>query len=265
MRCEFTRSLLVFSLIGSLVVLFTAAPAPTAAAISRLEVGGSYSDLDSGFDEWTSQYLTAESELGLRSGLYGSISHTDWFEEDDVDLLGGIYGPLAPRLDGRLEVGGSPTHEVSPKWSTQGQLSYNIVPRLDVIGGWSYFDYDEGDEAHEGLGALRYTEGPYWIQAGYVPGWVEDHGPSDSVEVRGGFYQSRNRRIGASLLWGESITEVAAGDVETTDVTAFTLFGEFPLSPRYSLTYQASWEDVEDFYDRWGLQLGFAWSAAGVR
>lgn len=108
-------------------------PLPHNAAI---EAGAGYKNLNNGYEDWRSTYLSESRKWPGGRVLYGALRETVRFSlKDNAVTLGG-YHPLGKNWSLVVEGGGSPTHRGLAQWSLLGQVQRNLAGGWDVQGVW---------------------------------------------------------------------------------------------------------------------------------
>lgn len=223
---------------------------------NAIEAGGSYDNLNHGFDDWYSEYLYAEHRFAPHQLLYGQIEHTNRFGLDDGQIVTGYYHPLSKEWQLWLEANASPTHEVLPRWSGFVDIGRNLPYGFRAELGYRHSDYSP-NAADLGLLTLeRYFSN---FRAAYTlfVGKPEGAGAASANRLALSYYYTDFSSVTLAFTAGREVENVGPPTgIVTTDVRDVSLYGRHWLSRDWELTYEVHWHEQGDLYSRQGLRIG---------
>jgi YaiO family outer membrane protein len=243
-----------------LALLVVSAPAMAAEEGPSLhvEAGGSYENLDRGYDDWRSSYLEGAWKWGPRKTVYGGVRHTARFGLTDSESLLGLYHPLSERVTGVAEITVSPSHEVLPRWSALAQAEAVLGGGFGVQFGWRHTEYSSV-HTDQGIATAEYYFGNYRAAYTYYRTYLDGDDPVATHRAALGYYYGRygeRSTIGINYANGREIESQGAGRVLVTEVRGVALAGRHWFLRDWAFTYEIGQQRVIDRYQRTAARIG---------
>jgi YaiO family outer membrane protein len=236
-----------------LVLALAAGPA----GALEMEAGFSHEELTKDRPDWNSLYLEAAHDFAPRQTLYGLLREVERFDLRDTEIAAGYYHPLGANWTALIEASHSPDHNVLPRGSVLGHLSWAAGSGWVLSGGMRFNEYALNDTRVLMAGVERYF-GSY--RAGYTLYNGKPEGESSASSHRLSFdryYDGERSRIGVGVTWGREIEYVGPpAGVIVSDVRAFSLLGRHWLSRDWAVTWELGTHEQGDLYRRTGGRLG---------
>jgi YaiO family outer membrane protein len=226
------------------------------AAALEGEVGLSHEQLTNNRPDWASYYVEGSHTYRPRQTLYGALRETSRFDLTDTDLMIGYYHPLAAQWTGLLEASVSPDHNILPKSTVLGELSWQAGHGWNLALGLRHTEY-AATETNLVIGTVE----RYWssFRAGYSAynNHPEGAGSATANRVVFDYFYGERNRIGAGIVWGREVENVGPPiGVTTTDVRGANIYGRHWFAPSWALTWEALTHEQGDLYRRQGFRLG---------
>jgi len=246
--------------VGILALSVVVAPAMATEESPSLQVeaGGSYENLDKGYDDWRSSYLEAAWKWGERKSVYGGVRHTERFGLSDSEGILGLYHPLSERITGVAEITTSPSHEVLPRWSALVQAESVLGGGFGAHFGWRHTEYNSV-HTDQGIATVEYYFGNYRTAYTYYRTYLDGGDPASTQRVAFSHYYGRfgeRSTIGIAYAGGQEIESQGPGLVLVTDVRAMTLAGRHWLLRDWAFTYEVGQYRSIDRYQRIAARIG---------
>jgi YaiO family outer membrane protein len=223
----------------------------------ELEAGLSHEALSKDRPDWNSVYLEAAHEFAPRQTLYGLLREVERFDLRDTEIAAGYYHPLGANWTALVEASHSPDHNVLPRGSVLGHLSWSAGSGWVLSGGLRYNEYALND-TRVLMGGLERYFGSY--RAAYTLYNGKPEGESSASSHRIAFdryYAGERSRIGAAVTWGREVEYVGPPTgVIVSDVRAFSLLGRHWLTRDWAFTWELGTHEQGDLYRRTGGRLG---------
>jgi YaiO family outer membrane protein len=224
-----------------------------------VEAGFTYDGVNGGSKDWSGEHISATRAFSERSDVYGLFQNRERFGLQDQDLtLGADYSPTQT-WSTQMELTGSPTHRISPRYQILAQAGRTIGNGFALKAGEEHAEYNAGATDIQ-FGTLEY----YWshFRAAAVLNLGEarhlNMATSGTVQLTD-YYGDRNA-IGLSFTLGEEHENV--GDlgpspaVARSHVTDLSLVGHHWFSRDWALTYDFGYHQFGSFYSRRRIGLG---------
>lgn len=224
----------------------------------QLEGGGSYENLDSGYDDWTSSYLEGAWSWAPRKTFYSGVRRTERFGLEDSELWAGAYYPLSKRVTGVLDASVSPTHDVLPKWSALGQVEIALDGGFGLQLGGRHTEYTDTN-VDQGIATVEYYFGNNRIAYTFYRTYLEGDNPVNAHRLAVAHYYGRfgeRSSFGLAGSTGQEVESQGAGRVFVTDVRSAVLVGRHWLSQHWALSYEAGQHRAVDRYLRNAVRIG---------
>jgi YaiO family outer membrane protein len=228
------------------------------AAGTVVDAGFTRENLDNGYDDWRSEYLSAEWKPGPRRAVYGVLRKTERFSLDDTDLTAGIYHPLTADAVLFAEAAVSSTHDVLPQWTLLAQTEMAFAHGIGVHIGARHAEYVSA-RVNDGRITLERYVGNYRLAyaatasrlAGGETGWTH--------AVQAARYYANTSRVGFVLATGTEVESLGPAGVAVTDIESVALIGRHWLRGNWHVSYEAGHYKQGDLYTRnlVGLGLGY--------
>lgn len=255
MKPQRKSSLEVLRRWGVTILVLGAAPAlcHSEDAPNSIEIGVTQENLDRGFTDWQSVYLTASHKLASRQVVYGELREAEHFSERDKQFVAGYYHPADDKTTGLIEIAASPDHHFTAEWSILGQLERQLGAGWGLQLGWRHNKYPQ-----TASDLTVFTAERYWssYRAGYslYLGKPKGAGAASSHRVAFDYYFADRNSLGMAFSLGKEVENV--GGVITTDVRSIAVIGRYWLAPVWSIVMDASRHEQGDLYVRKGVRLG---------
>ncbi len=209
---------------------------------------------------WNLAQLDLSRQIADRYTIYGSLREIHRFGLKDTDGTAGFYAPLSATWTSLLEVGVSPSHHVSPKYSLFAQLHKTLGNGWGVEAGVRHSEYERSTVDVISATAERYWgnwRGAYTLYTGRPQGAAA--GAAHRLQLTC-YYNERNS-IGVSYTTGREMENIGPPTgVRATDVKDWTINGRHWLSNAWGLTYELASHQQGTLYRRQGLRLGVRYS-----
>lgn len=236
--------------------------AGTAAALDdkpslQVEGGGSYENLNNGYDDWTGAYLEGAWKRGARKTLYGGVRRTERFGFADSEAWLGAYQPLSERFTGVVEATVSPTHDVLPRWSALVQVEAALGGGFNAHLGWRHRGYADA-RTDQGLATVEYYFGNYRAAYTYYRTTLDGDRPAGAHRFALARYYGPDGRSQAGLAYsrGEEVENLGGGNVLVTDVRGAVLTGRHWFVRDWAITGEIGLHRALDRYRRNAVQIG---------
>jgi len=222
----------------------------------EFEAGASFSSLNNNYDNWRSTYVHAACPLPLDSptSLYATVRQTRRFNEDDSEFLAGIHRSLSTKWSMLAEANGSPTHNILPRWSALGEISYRFKEGFVLHGGLRRTEFDTSSDLRE-LATIEYYAGSY--RTAYILTATQlDGGGSATVhrlEATSYYCDDNFVTFGGSL--GREVENTNQGLI-ISDVWGVYLTGRHWLTNRTGFTFEFGVHEQDTFYTRKDITVG---------
>lgn len=222
---------------------------------AAIEAGATRENLDNGFDDWQSRFVSADWRPAPRQALYGLLRETERFGLDDSEALAGIYYPLARSAVLLVEASASATSEVLPRWTFLAQTEFALANGFGSHVGMRHAEYDDAT-----VNAGRFTFEKYigaWRVA-YVAtvSRLTDAETAWTHVLSATWYNGDDSRVTLIMTRGEEVESFGPAGVAVSDIRAFTLTGRQAVWRNWSATYELGRHEQGDLYTRQVLGLG---------
>lgn len=238
---------------GLILVLVSASGAR---ADTSVEAGFSYENLDNGFSDWRSRYVSGAWHPERDRALYGSLRETERFDLDDAEAMAGIYHPVSPALTVHAEASASATHRVLPKWTTLVQFQYALPAGVGVHVGVRHADYLDARVNDVRLTVERYFS-DYRIAYVATGSRLVDGDSALTHVLQAAYYYGEDSFVGVTAAFGEEVESLGASGVTVTDVAGGALTGRHALTGAWSLVWHAGSHEQGKRYTRNAVGAGF--------
>jgi YaiO family outer membrane protein len=239
---------------GALFALLAGAAA-RAADSAAIEAGAGHDNLDNGFDDWRSRYVSADWRPAPRRALYGLVRETERFGLDDTEALAGAYHPLTPSAVLLVEASASATSRVLPRWTLLAETEFTLANGFGAHAGLRRAEYD----------AATVNAGRFTLER-YVAAWrvayvatvsrLADAETAWTHVLSATRYYGDDNRAGLIVTRGEEVEGFGPAGVAVSDIRGFTLAGRQAVWRNWSATYEAGRVQQGDRYARKVLSLG---------
>lgn len=221
----------------------------------ELEAGAMHENLSQGRADWQSTYLEAEHPFGEGRVVYAALRHTDRFDQEDQDLLAGLYHPLAPRWTLNAEVGGSPTHRVLPEHTAALNLHRQLDDGWGLGVGGRFTAYASADTNTASLSLERYF-GAYRAAYTFTTTHLEGASSAPGHRLQLNRYYGDRNTVGVTISRGEEVENIPPVGIVETEVEALALLGRRWLDRDWAVSYELLRHEQGKLYRRQGLRLG---------
>ncbi|MBU1405937.1 MAG: YaiO family outer membrane beta-barrel protein [Proteobacteria bacterium] len=223
------------------------------------EFGLSYEHLTHGYAEWKSVSLEGEWLYAPRRVLYGKTRLTERFSLTDEEVAIGTYQPLGSLYDCQLEISGSPSYEILPKYSLFGGLTRKLPDKWDASLGARHSEYSATYSNLYNAGLGRYFADQRLDYTLYL-GKAEEASETYSHRLQWSHFYDERSRIGLYAAAGqetENTGEPGPNQLVSSSVLSLGLVGRHWLpGDRWALSYELWRQEQGDRYIRWGGALG---------
>ncbi|RMH61563.1 MAG: YaiO family outer membrane beta-barrel protein [Zetaproteobacteria bacterium] len=221
----------------------------------ELEVGGSYSQLNNGFANWSSEYLAFRMKDAQDRSFHAMAENVTRYQLQDVQLTvgGGI-----PVLDwGHLfaDLQFSPGHRFMPSSSWMGGAL------LSLPDGWGL---------QLGVRQTHYPESQTWTYSGmveryfgnfrasYTFNWAQviQAGNGSNHVLTLDHYYSTDNRLGVAYTVGKEVERISPTRVAITPVWNVTVHGRHWWNARWGTAWGLHVHHQGHVYNRWGGHVG---------
>lgn len=223
------------------------------------EIGLSYEHLTNGYAEWKSAYLEGEWLYAPRRVLYGKTRLTERFSLTDEEVAVGTYQPLGSLYDCQLEISGSPSYEILPKYSLFGGLTRKLPDKWDASLGARHSEYS-ATYSNLYSGSLgRYFADQRLDYTLYL-GKAEAASETYTHRLQWTRFYDERSRIALYVAAGqetENSGEPGPAQLLSSSVFSLGLVGRHWFEgDRWALHYEIWRHEQGDRYTRWGGALG---------
>ncbi|PKN23521.1 MAG: hypothetical protein CVU68_00775 [Deltaproteobacteria bacterium HGW-Deltaproteobacteria-3] len=223
------------------------------------EIGLSYEHLSNGYAAWKSAYLEGEWLYAPRRVLYGKTRLTERFSLGDEEVAIGTYQPLGSLYDCQLEISGSPSYEILPKYSLFGGLIRKLPDKWDVSLGARHSEYSA---THSNL--YNASLGRYFIdqrlEYTLYLGKAEEASETYTHRLQWTSFYGERSRIALYVAAGqetENSGEPGPNQLLSSSVLSLGIVGRhWTPGDRWALSYEIWRQEQGDRYTRWGGALG---------
>lgn len=225
----------------------------------ELEAGFTYEHLTEGYAEWKSVALEGEWLYAPRRLVYSKARLTERFSRGDEEVALGTYQPLGSLYDCQLEVNGSPSYEILPKYSLFGGITRKLPDKWDASLGARHSEYSATYSNLYSAVLGRYFANQRLDYTLYL-GKAEAASETYSHRLQWtGFYDERSR-VALYVAAGqetENTGEPGPAQLVSSSVFSLGLVGRHWLpGDRWALSYELWRQEQGDRYTRWGGALG---------
>ncbi len=225
----------------------------------EVEAGLSYEHLTKGYAEWKSAYLDGEWLYAPRRVLYGKTRITDRFSLTDEELAIGTYQPLGSLYDYQLEISGSPSYEILPKYSLLGGLSRKLPDNWDATLGARHSEYSATYSNLYSASLGHYFSSQRLEYTLYI-GKAEAAPETYTHRLQWTRFYDERSRFALYVAAGqetENSGEFGPAQLISSSVLSMGLVGRHWLpGDRWALSYEFWRHEQGDRYTRWGGALG---------
>jgi len=223
------------------------------------EIGLSYEHLSNGYAEWKSAYLEGEWLYAPRRVLYGKTRLTERFSLTDEEVAIGTYQPLNSLYDCQLEISGSPSYEILPKYSLFGGITRKLPDKWDANLGVRHSEYSATYSNLYSGGLGRYFANQRLDYSLYV-GKAEEASETYSHRLQWTSFYDERSRIGLYVAAGqetENSGEPGPNQLVSSSVVNLGIAGRHWFAgERWAVSYEFWRQEQGDRYTRWGGALG---------
>jgi YaiO family outer membrane protein len=238
-----------FTLVMAIPAYAGATPAQTS-----VELSAESSHLSSGSPDWRAQSLRLTHKLDQRNVRELTLTQTNRFDLNDIQVTGLYSAPLSGQLTGTLGASISPSHRVLARHGVEGALQYEFAPAWLVHAGLAHNRFDTANVMQANL-MLEHYFSSFSVAAAWRP--VRALGVSSSSrELRGSYYYGNANFIGVIFSNGQEVTSVNTQTVLLADVRAAALLGRHWICPQCAVNYAITSTRQGNFYNRNSVRLG---------
>ena len=226
---------------------------------SEVEAGLSYEHLTNGYAEWKSAYLAGEWLYAPRQVLYGTTRLTDRFSQADQELTLGTYQPLGSFYDYQLEISGSPSYEILPKYSLFGGFTRKLPDKWGASLGARHSEYSATYSNLYSATMGRYFANERLEYTLYL-GKAEAAGETYSHRLQWTHFYDERSRVAVYVATGQETENTGVpgpAQLVSSSVLSLGIVGRHWLpGDRWALSYELWRHEQGDYYTRWGGALG---------
>lgn len=225
----------------------------------EVEAGVNYEHLTNGYDEWKSVYFQGEWLYAPSQVIYGKTRLTDRFSLNDEELTLGTFQPLGNLYNIQLELSGSPSYEILPKYSFFAGLSRILPKKWDAAITARHSEYDTTycDVYSANLG--HYFADQRLDYTLYV-GKAEDASETYTHRLQWTMFYGEGNRFaiyGAVGQETENTGEQGNTSLLTSSVRTLGLVGRhWFIENKWALNYELWYHKQGDHYTRCGGAFG---------
>lgn len=223
------------------------------------EAGLTYEHLTKGYAEWKSAYLEGEWLYAPRRVLYGKTRITDRFSLSDEELTLGTYQPLGSLYDYQLEISGSSSYEILPKYSLFGGLSRKLPDQWDATIGVRHSEYSATYSNLYSANLGRYFADQRLDYTLYL-GKAEAASETYTHRLQWTSFYDERSRVALYVAAGqetENSGDPGPAQLISSSVFSLGLVGRhWLIDDRWALSYELWRHEQGDRYTRWGGALG---------
>lgn len=225
----------------------------------EVEAGASYEHLTKGYAEWKSVSLEGEWLYAPRRVVYSKARLTERFSLGDEEVAVGTYQPLGSLYDCQLEVSGSPSYEILPKYSLFGGITRKLPDKWDAGLGARHSEYSATYSNVYSAVLGRYFGNQRLDYTLYL-GKAEAASETYSHRLQWTRFYDERSRFGLYVAAGqetENTGEPGPNQLVSSSVFSLGLAGRHWLpGDRWALSYELWRQEQGDRYTRWGGALG---------
>lgn len=242
---------------GSLFVLSSPAPAPTPAPVMDYQAGVTHETLTNGRPDWDTQYLRLIRRTAQNQTLYVQFETTSRFNQQDDQLMLGMYLPLGKQWMFQGEGTTSNTHYILPSMSVYGGVQYNSGGNWFEGLGARHTEYD-ADTVNAAVFSIEH----YWkryrvyyaLTAANLAGTGTD--VEHAIEFDNYYGKQGTSYVGIGYITGREVENVGLPGLITSDVNGVNILGRHWMNDRWAIIYGLGTFTQGTFYTRAGGHLG---------
>lgn len=224
------------------------------------EAGLTYEHLTNGYADWKSVYLEGEWLYAPRRVLYGKTRLTERFSLGDEEVVLGTYQPLGSLYDCQLEISGSPSYEILPKYSLFGGLARKLPDKWDANLGARHSEYSATYSNLYSAGLGRYFANNHRLDYTLYLGKAEEASETYAHRLQWTRFYDERSRVAFFVAAGqetENTGEPGPAQLVSSSVLSLGFVGRHWFSgDRWALSYELWRQEQGDRYTRWGGGLG---------
>lgn len=245
---------MMFLAAGALITVL-ASPSPSPQPVVTVESGVTHESLTNGRPPWNSQYLLLTVKNADRQTMYVQLSSNQRFNQNDDQVLLGLYVPVGERWSASGEASASNTHDILPAESLQAGIQYasggGFIEALNV----RHTDYDTASVNSAVLSAEHYWRNyrlAYSVVAAHVAGTGTDLEQSIDADR---YYGKQNSYAGLGYTVGNEVDNVGLPQLVTSRVSGWNINGKHWITDVWGVSYGAGTFVQGSFYTRTGGRL----------
>lgn len=219
-----------------------------------LGFGLEWQHLDSGLQDWSSQYVNYRRRLDVGRILSAGLRRTERFGLADTEGGLGIAFPLADiwflSLEGRL----APGADVLPRWAGRAGVRRALPEGWGMEAGLRRAGYADSELTIVTLGTERYF-GRWYAAWTVFASRLQGADTSWSNSLRVDHYYAETSRIGFMISAGRETDSLGDGRFTTNGVRGAALIGLHQLSRRWGLEWELLVHEQGDAYTRRGIHV----------
>jgi YaiO family outer membrane protein len=202
---------------------------------------------------WKEVLARLQTGVGPGLGVHVQARGTERFDRVDTQVQAGTNARVGG-WSGAAEVAASPTGNVLPTLSVLAEVHRDLGRGWVVGAGGRYLDHDIGP-VRIGTFTTDYYVSDYRLGYTLSMGFVDDASAA-AHRASASRYYGDGSGVTALVGAGQSVERLGVEDLIITDILALAVWGVHWASPRFGITWGASFNRHGQLFDRRGVQLG---------